>query len=90
MRCRYMRHWIETGHEKTNWKVPTMLRVVMDLLDDALDKECCFDRALSRGQIIMGNNSLMVHARKAFQNNDPSLPPRHLLRAWLQIQKADL
>jgi len=89
MRCRYMRHWIETGHEKTKWKVPTLLKIVLDLLDDHLDKACCFHDALERGDMIFANNSMIVHARDQFKNKFGA-PPRHKVRAWLQVQKADL
>lgn len=89
MRFRYMRHWIETGHMKTGWKVPTFLRVAMDVLDDKLDEACVFHDALGRGDIIFANNAMLAHARDPFKNA-PGQPPRHKVRAWLQIQKADI
>ena len=89
LRFRYMRYWIETGHEKTGWAVPTLLKIAMDLLDDRLDEECAFHDALKRGDIVFTNNSITAHARDAFEN-DANSPPRHLVRAWLQIQKADI
>ncbi len=89
MRFRYMRHWIETGHEKTSWKVPTLLKIAMDLLDDKLDEECCFRRRLKSGEIMFGNNSIMAHARNSFKDNGKDVA-RHLLRAWIQVQKLHL
>eukprot|EP00985_Skeletonema_marinoi_P001851 scaffold751_cov101-Skeletonema_marinoi.AAC.2 len=87
MRFRYMRHWIETGHEKTFWKVPTLLKIAMDVLDDHLDDACCFHQALERGEMIFANNAMLAHARDQFKN-DPDAPPRHKVRAWIQVQKA--
>lgn len=84
-----MRHWIETGHEKTYWKVPTLLKIAMDVLDDHLDDNCCFHQALERGDIIFSNNAMLAHARDQFKN-DPDAPPRHKVRAWIQLQKADI
>jgi len=84
---RYMRHWIETGHEKTFWKVPTLLKIAMDILDDHLDDACVFHQALERGDMIFANNAMLAHARDQFKN-DPDAPPRHKVRAWLQVQKA--
>lgn len=84
---RYMRHWIETGHEKTFWKIPTFLRIAMDILDDHLDAACCFHQALERGDMIFANNAMLAHARDQFKN-DPNAPPRHKVRAWIQVQKA--
>eukprot|EP00569_Conticribra_weissflogii_P003736 CAMPEP_0171330372 /NCGR_PEP_ID=MMETSP0878-20121228/1957_1 /TAXON_ID=67004 /ORGANISM="Thalassiosira weissflogii, Strain CCMP1336" /LENGTH=1114 /DNA_ID=CAMNT_0011830647 /DNA_START=649 /DNA_END=3993 /DNA_ORIENTATION=- len=86
MRFRYMRHWIETGHEKTFWKVPTFLRIAMDILDDHLDEACCFHQALERGDMIFANNAMLAHARDQFKN-EPDAPPRHKVRAWIQVQK---
>jgi hypothetical protein len=89
MRFRYMRYWIETGHAKTGWEVPTFLRVAMDVLDDKLDEACVFHDTLGRGDIIFTNNAMLAHARDSFKNA-PNAPPRHKVRAWLQIQKAEI
>ncbi len=89
MRFRYMRHWINTGHSKTGWKVPTLLRIAMDILDDRLDEGCVFHEALNRGDMIFANNAMLAHARDSFKNA-PGHPPRHKVRAWLQIQKRDI
>lgn len=90
MRFRYMRHWIETGHQKTFWKIPTLLKIAMDILDDELDNYRSFSKALERGDIIYGNNAVLAHSRDSFKDNDPNLPPRHLLRVWIQFPKEDL
>ena len=82
-----MRHWIETGHDKTFWKVPTLLKIAMDVLDDHLDDACCFHQSLERGDMIFANNAMLAHARDQFKN-DPNAPPRHKVRAWIQVQKA--
>ncbi|KAL7549535.1 hypothetical protein ACHAWF_012835 [Thalassiosira exigua] len=82
MRFRYMRHWIETGHAKAFWKVPTLLQIAMNMLDDKLDATCCFHQALERGDMIFANNAMLAHARDQFKN-DPNLPPRHKVRAWI-------
>jgi SAM-dependent methyltransferase len=89
MRFRYMRHWIETAHQKVNWRLPTMLRIAMDVLDDTLTEGCCFYERLERGDILICNNSCVAHGRDAFRDV-PGQPPRHLVRAWIQCQKVDL
>jgi len=89
MRFRYMRHWIESAHKKMHWRVPTLLRIAMDILDDTLDKGCCFHQSLNRGDVLICNNSCIAHGRDAFKNI-PGKPPRHLVRAWMQVQKVDL
>ncbi len=60
LRFRYMRYWIESAHKKMNWKVPTLLRIAMDVLDDTLDKGCCFHKSLERGDILICNNAVIV------------------------------
>ena len=89
MRFRYMRFWIDSAHKKMHWKVPTLLRIAMDMLDDTLDKGCCFDQSLGRGDIIICNNSSVAHGRTSFKDS-PDKPRRHLVRAWMQVQKVDL
>ena len=89
IRFRYMRHWIETAHKKVHWRLPTMLRVAMDVLDDTLTEGCCFYEKLERGDILICNNSCVAHGRDAFQDV-PGQPARHLVRAWMQCQGVDL
>jgi alpha-ketoglutarate-dependent taurine dioxygenase len=89
MRFRYMRHWIESAHKKMHWKVPTLLRIAMDALDDTLDRGCCFHESLERGDILICNNACVAHGRDSFKNT-PGKPPRHLVRAWMQVQHVDL
>jgi len=89
MRFRYMRHWIETAHQKVNWKLPTMLRIAMDVLDDTLTEGSCFHERLDRGDILICNNGIVSHGRDAFEDV-PGVAPRHLVRAWMQCQKVDL
>lgn len=37
--------------------------------------------------MIFANNAMLAHARDQFKN-DPDAPPRHKVRAWIQVQKA--
>ena len=60
MRFRYMRHWIESAHQKMHWKVPTLLRIAMDILDDTLTEGCCFHEPLERGDVLICNNATVV------------------------------
>ena len=66
MRFRYMRYWIESAHKKMHWKVPTLLRIAMDLLDDTLDRGCCFHEKLERGDVLICNNSCIVSENLTF------------------------
>jgi len=87
MRFRYMRFWVESGHKKAGLRVSPMLRLAMDFLDRELEQFCCFKAPLEAGDIIMCNNHLIAHARESFKDG---ARPRHKVRAWIQIQVADL
>ena len=89
MRFRYMRYWINTGHIKAEMKVPVLLQIAMDLLDDQLDQCRSFDRQLEPGEMIFVNNSILAHNRTKFKDL-PNVLKRHQVRAWIQVQKADL
>ena len=86
LQCRYMRHWIETGHQKAGLPLSPLLTIAMDFFDEALDKECIFNECLQRGDMIFTNNRLVAHARNSFKD-DPTgeYPPRHMVRAWIQF-----
>lgn len=87
MRFRYMRFWVESGHQKAGLRVSPMLRLAMDFLDRELEQFCCFKAPLEAGDIVMCNNHLIAHARESFKDGKR---PRHKVRAWIQIQVADL
>lgn len=84
MRFRYMRYWIETGHAKAGLTMSPLLSVAMDLLDQALDESQLWEGRMQSGDVLFCNNMLLAHARRSFANT-PDQPPRHKLRAWLQM-----
>ena len=89
LRFRYMRFRIETAHSKIGWPLSPLLKVAMDMLDWELDSGCIFEQAMQPGDMVFSNNMLIAHARNSFFDADDK-PPRHKVRAWLQIQKANL
>lgn len=84
LRIRYMRYWIETGHEKAGLAVSPLLRLAMDALDSALQKEEVFNQRLTPGQMVFCNNELFVHSRDHFVDS-PSSPPRLMIRTWINV-----
>ena len=84
LRFRYMRHWIETGHVKSGQALSPLLRVAMDMLDDALDESQIWEGRLQPGEMIFCNNMLVAHARRSF-TDEAGDAPRHQVRVWLQI-----
>ena len=47
MRFRYMRFWVESGHQKAGLRVSPMLRMAMDFLDKELNRFSCLKVRLS-------------------------------------------
>ena len=86
LRFRYMRSWIESGHAKSGQALSPLLRVAMDMLDDALDESQIWEGRLQPGEMFFCNNMLVAHARRSF-TDEAGDAPRHQVRVWLQIQK---
>jgi len=77
---RYMRYWIEKGHERIGWPLNAQEVAAMDQLDTLLaNNQVSFD--LSAGDMLWVNNRTVVHNRTAFED-DPARP-RLLVRMWL-------
>ena len=83
-----MRYWIETGHNRANRPISPLLKVALDLFDQELDNNCCYNQCMQSGDIIFVNNLQILHARNAFISDD-SLPSRHKVRVWIQAQNID-
>jgi len=82
VRFRYMRQWIESGHQKGHVQTSPLLTMAMDALDHELDQEKLISKKLESGDIIFGNNYSIAHARDAF--NSKTDRPRHMVRVWIQ------
>lgn len=88
LKIRYMRYWIETGHKRANRPISPLLKVALDLFDQELDNNCCYNQCMQSGEIIFVNNLQILHARNAFDSDD-SLPSRHKVRVWIQAHNID-
>ena len=84
LRFRYMRQWVESGHEKGGIQLSPLLAIAMDALDSALDNEKVASIKLGRGDIAYCNNMNFAHARDAFQNGKGK-KPRHHVRVWFNL-----
>lgn len=91
-RFRYMRYWVETGARKAHLPISPLLVATMDLLDEELDRFTIFDQRLVSGDMFFCNNGVIAHARRAFMDASGGadrLPPRHMVRAWIQTTTVD-
>jgi alpha-ketoglutarate-dependent taurine dioxygenase len=84
---RYLRHWIEVGHEKAAEPLTRDERRALDVLDGVLRRpELRVEFALEPGQMYFINNRWILHNRTAFEDHpDPELR-RHLVRLWLRAK----
>ena len=87
--CRYLRKYIETGHEIMNI---TMSRVQIDALDifDEISHrpEYRLDMMLEPGDIQLCNNYVVMHSRQSFEDYPEKDRRRKLVRLWLKVPNA--
>ena len=82
---RYLRYWIEAGHEKAGQPLSPKQLKALDVLDEYLrrsDLRVEFD--LKPGQMFFINNRWILHNRTAFEDYPEIERRRHLVRLWLQ------
>jgi alpha-ketoglutarate-dependent taurine dioxygenase len=84
---RYLRHWIEVGHEKADQPMTTEQRHALDTLDAVVARpELRVEFSLQPGQIYFTNNRWILHNRTAFADHPELERRRHLVRLWLRAR----
>jgi alpha-ketoglutarate-dependent taurine dioxygenase len=82
---RYLRYWIEAGHDKVNQPLTANQRRALDVLDDVLKRpDLRVEFSLEPGQMYFINNRWILHNRTAFVDHPELEQRRHLVRLWLQ------
>jgi alpha-ketoglutarate-dependent taurine dioxygenase len=84
---RYLRYWIEAGHQKAGQPLtPVQLRA-LDALDDVLRRpDLRVEFHLGPGQMFFINNRWILHNRTAFEDHPDPARRRHLVRLWLRSE----
>lgn len=87
--CRYLRQYIELGHDLCGRPLSAVEREALDLIDAVLlDPAMRVDMMLEPGDIQFANNYAVLHSRNDFEDHaDPALR-RRLLRLWLKMPNA--
>lgn len=86
---RYLRHWIEAGHEKAGVPLTEAQRRALDALDEVLKRpELPAHFGLKRGEVLFVNNRWIFHNRTAFEDYSEPERRRHLVRLWLKAGAA--
>lgn len=81
---RYMRYWIERGHEKAEIPLSKNYTEVLDALDQFLNKpENQFIYPMKAGDILIFNNTFLLHNRTAYIDNSDVGKERLMVRTWI-------
>ena len=86
---RYLRQYIELGHELRNSPLSDVEKEALDILDSIIMRpELRIDMMLEPGDIQLANNHLVLHSRTSFIDHDDIKYRRRLLRLWLKMSNA--
>ncbi len=82
---RYLRYWIEAGHEKIGVPLSAAQKYALDVVDSVMKRrELRVEFDLKAGQMYFINNRWILHNRTAFEDYPELERRRHLVRLWLQ------
>jgi alpha-ketoglutarate-dependent taurine dioxygenase len=85
---RYLRYWIEAGHEKSGEPLTQQQIRALDVLDGVLARpELRAEFALRPGDMFFINNRWILHNRTAFEDHADPARRRHLVRLWLRARR---
>ena len=80
---RYMRYWIEKGHEQADKPLTPEQVGAMDLLDGFLaSPENCVKLRLAEGDVLLTNNRSVAHGRESYVDTPGNT--RRLQRIWIE------
>lgn len=84
--CRYLRYWIEVGHDKARRPLTAQERKALDTLDAVLNEPALrAEFGLRPGDLFFVNNRWIFHNRTAFEDFEEPERRRHLVRLWLRV-----
>lgn len=84
---RYLRYWIEAGHEKAGSPLTAGQVRALDVLDGVLARPGLrAEFSLRPGDMYFINNRWILHNRTAFEDHPEPGLRRHLVRLWLRAR----
>lgn len=87
--CRYLRQYVELGHEIMNSPLSRVEVAALDLLDQVMGlPELGIDMMLEPGDMQFANNYMVLHSRTAFTDHSEANKRRKLYRLWLKMPNA--
>ena len=86
---RYLRQYIELGHEVRETPLSAVEVEALDILDSIVHRpELRIDMMLEPGDIQLANNHLVLHSRTSFEDFEEVEKRRKLLRLWLKMSNS--
>jgi alpha-ketoglutarate-dependent taurine dioxygenase len=83
---RYLRYWIEVGHDKAGLPLTQDQVNALDTLDRvAGEKRLRVEFTLKPGEMLFVNNRWILHNRTAFEDHADPQRRRHYVRLWLGL-----
>ena len=87
--CRYLRQYIELGHELQKQPMSRVEVEALDMFDSIIhDENIRLDMMLEPGDLLLANNYAVMHSRTAFEDYDEPERRRKLVRLWLKMPNA--
>ena len=87
--CRYLRQYIELGHEIMGLPLSRVEIEALDVFDSVLhDPANRLDMMMEPGDLQLANNNVVLHSRTGFVDHDDPAQRRKLLRLWLEMPNA--
>lgn len=87
--CRYLRQYIELGHEIRGLPLSRVELEALDLFDEVMhDPGMRLAMMLEPGDLQFANNYAVLHSRTDFEDHDEPQLRRRMLRLWLKMPGA--
>ncbi|MDP2417423.1 MAG: TauD/TfdA family dioxygenase [Hydrogenophaga sp.] len=87
--CRYLRQYIELGHEIRQQPLSLVEIEALDLFDTVMHQPSIrLDMMLEPGDLQFANNYAVLHSRNDFQDDTDPARHRKMLRLWLKMPNA--
>jgi len=87
--CRYLRQYIELGHEIRGWPLSRVEREALDAFDQVMHEPSMrIEMMLEPGDIQFANNYAVLHSRTEFEDVQDEARRRFMWRLWLKMPNA--
>lgn len=87
--CRYLRQYLELGHEIRQQPLSKVEIEALDLFDAIMHApQMRLDMMLQPGDLQFANNYAVLHSRTSFEDHDDPALHRKMLRLWLKMPNA--